>query len=66
MCEIVKLQQNLNFITRILKQIVRSQYSFREDFILYIKGKQKKKIFQVFGDTTILLYILRWTSELIS
>ena len=41
-CEIMELRRNLNFITRILKQNVRLHYICRGDFILDIKGKQKK------------------------
>ena len=36
----MELQQNLNVITRILKQTVGLQYICKEYFILNIKGKQ--------------------------
>ena len=36
----MELQQNLNVITRILKQTVGLQHICREDFILNIKGEQ--------------------------
>ena len=39
------LQQNLYLITLILKLIVRLLYICMEDFILDIKGNQKKKHF---------------------
>ena len=36
----MELQQNLNLVTRILKQTVGLQHIGWEDFILNIKGKQ--------------------------
>ena len=36
----MELQQNLNLITRILKQTAGLQHICREDFIANIKGKQ--------------------------
>ena len=38
--KVLELQQNLNLITRMLKQTVELQHICREDFILNIKGKQ--------------------------
>ena len=52
----MELQQNLNLITRILKQIVRLQYIFREDFILNIKGNQKTYFSAFWRYDNIALY----------
>ena len=42
----MELQQNLNLVTRILKQTVGFQYICKEDFILNIKGKQWNPFFR--------------------
>ena len=44
-CEIMELQQKLNIITRILKQILGLQCICRDDFILNIKGNQGINLF---------------------
>ena len=53
----MELQQNFNFITRTLKQTVWQQHICRKDFILNMKGKQKKKtLFFIFRFLEIRQY----------